>query len=184
MRCFATKWPVRAVATIMLLGTLDGCAPTYATPEAAVQNACSALGPKAMSGALIGGLGGAAGGAAIGAARGGGKGAAIGAGVGLLAGLLVGTVAGNMADRADCREAQAALQRLSFAPAGTPIYWSNPASGSHGAYTPAGPASTVAGRVCRPVNADYYIKGHAPVVGDTGLVCRTPDGDWARVTAT
>lgn len=185
-RIDALAWQrsVRVVVALALLASLQGCAQSYATPEEAVQNACSALGPKSLSGALIGSLGGAAGGAAIGAVGGGGRGAAIGAGVGVLAGLIVGTVAGNIADKADCREAQAALQRLSVTPVATPVTWSNPGTGSHGAFTSVGPETTANGRICRPIRADYYMRNHEPVTGDTGLVCRSATGDWARITNT
>jgi hypothetical protein len=39
------------------------------------------------------------------------------------------------------------------------------------------------GQVCRPIRADYYMKNHDPVLGDSGVVCRTPSGDWERVTS-
>src|SRR5712692_8441869 len=77
-----------------------GCANRqYATPEEAITNACSAFGPKALSGTLIGGVAGAAGGAAIGAAAGGGHEALIGALAGLLVGAMVGTIAGHVTDK-------------------------------------------------------------------------------------
>jgi len=152
----------------------------YATPEEAAEHACSALGPKALSGALVGGLAGAAGGAAIGAAAGGGRNAGYGALAGLVTGLLVGAIAGHTADHRDCEAAQAAIQQAGMASVGTRIAW-NSASGSYGSIMPVSEAQTVNGRVCREIRSDYYIKNHEPVVGEPGLVCRTSNGDWARV---
>lgn len=166
---------------IVLSNAVVGCANRqYATPEEAIQNACSSFGPKALSGALIGGLAGAAGGAAIGASAGGGQNAAYGALAGLAAGLIVGAIVGNTTDKRDCEQAQLALQRMTTAPVGTRVAW-NSASGSYGAFTPVTDAKTVNDRICREIRADYYIKNHQPVTGESGVICRTPSGDWARV---
>lgn len=154
----------------------------YASAQEAAQNACASLGPKALSGALIGGLAGAAGGAAIGALAGGGRAAGYGALAGLAAGLLVGGVAGNQADQRDCQEAQIALQQMNTARVGQPVYWSNAATGSHGTFTPVSATYEANGQICRQIRGDYYMKDHQPVTGDTGVVCRTPNGDWQRVT--
>ncbi len=175
------KWVSLAILAVGC-NLLVGCANRqYATPEEAVHNACSSFGPKALSGVLIGGLAGAAGGAAIGAGAGGGQNAAYGALAGLAAGLIVGAIVGNMTDKRDCEQAQAALQRLTTAPVGTRVAW-NSASGSYGAFTPVTDAKTVNDRLCREVRADYYIKNHQAVTGEPGLICRTPEGDWARVS--
>jgi surface antigen len=160
-----------------------GCANQYGTPEEAAKNACSALGPKALSGSLVGGAVGAAGGAAIGAAAAGGKGAGIGALVGLAAGLVAGAVSGNMLDRRDCEIAQAALQAAATAPIGHNERWANPSTGSSGLYTPVGAEYSANGTVCRPIRADYYMADRQPVLGESGVVCRSPLGDWARVRA-
>jgi len=130
----------KTVASISILAVVcsaaQGCAGRqYATPEEAIQHACSAFGPKALSGAFIGGAAGAAGGAVIGAAAGGGRNAALGALAGLVAGLLVGAVAGNITDQEDCQQAQLALQQMDTAKTGAPVAWRNYASGSYGAYT-------------------------------------------------
>ena len=163
---------------------LVGCANRqYATPDEAIQNACSAFGPKALSGALIGGAVGAAGGAAIGAGVGGGRNAALGALAGLAAGVIAGAIVGNITDKRDCQEAQLALQQMATASTGTRVAW-NSVSGSYGAFTPMSDATTANGRTCREVRSDYYIKNHQPVVGEPGLVCRSANGDWGRVDPT
>lgn len=161
-----------------------GCASRqYATPEEAIKNACSSFGPKALSGALIGGVAGAAGGAAIGAAVGRGSDAGYGALAGLIVGLVAGAIAGNIADEKDCQQAQQALQAMNTAKTGDHIYWNNSISGSYGSFVPVSDAKVINERTCREIRSDYYIKNHRPVVGELGLVCRTPDGDWARVAA-
>jgi surface antigen len=172
-----------ALSACLLVPMLaSGCANRqYATPEEAIANSCSALGTKALSGALIGGVAGAAGGAAIGAAAGNGKGAAIGAGVGLLVGIAAGLAAGHHTDQQDCQQAQIALQQMSNQPVNQLVAWANPATGSHGSYTPVGLEYTSNDHVCRQFKADYTMEKNAPVYGDTGVVCRTAAGDWARV---
>jgi hypothetical protein len=178
----------RKYVSVLLVAALSyvlvGCANRqYATPEEALQNACSAFGPKALSGALIGGAVGAAGGAAIGAAAGGGRNAAVGALAGLAAGLIVGAIAGNFTDKRDCQEAQFALQQMATTSTGTRVAW-NSVSGSYGAFTPVSDETTANGKTCREIRSDYYIKNHQPVVGEPGLVCRSANGDWARVDPT
>jgi surface antigen len=165
--------------TALLCGLSIGCAPQYKTPEEAAANACSALGPRALSGALIGGLGGAAGGAAIGAAAGGGRGAAIGAGAGLLAGVIGGLATGHHLDQNDCAQARIALQQASTAAVGYVAYWNSP-TGSHGTFTPVGENFSQNGRVCRSIRSDVQIQGHQPVQ-DVGVTCRNDNGDWTRV---
>ena len=157
MQSFSKKRYVIPISVLLSASLLEGCAHQYATPEEAVQHACSAFGPKAMSGALIGGLAGAAGGAAIGGAAGGGRNAAYGALAGLVAGVLVGALAGRTADQRDCQAAQAALQQINTASTGTRIAW-NSASGSYGAVTPVSGQKTVNNHVCREVRSDYYIR--------------------------
>ncbi len=168
-----------AASLLCVLGT--GCAPQYGTPQEAAASACSALGPRALSGALIGGLGGAAGGAAIGAAAGGGRAAGIGAGVGLAAGLLSGLVVGHRLDQNDCARAQFALQQAASAPVGQVAYWSSP-TGSRGAFAPVSDTFVQDGRFCRRVRSDVQLQGHAPV-NDVALACRTSEGDYVRVSA-
>jgi surface antigen len=169
------------LGAVLVAFLLAGCIRQYATPEEAIKDACSAFGPKALSGALIGGAAGAASGALIGAAAGGGRGAGYGALAGLVVGSIAGAIAGNIVDKQDCQQAQLALQQMESAKVGVPVQWQNYASGSSGSYTPMTDATSVNGHVCREIRADYYIKNHEPVTGDPGLVCRTADGDWARV---
>ena len=170
--------------SILIIATvvsgLVGCAPQYSTPQQAAANACTALGPRAMSGALIGGLGGAAAGAAIGGAAGGGRGAGLGAGIGALTGVIGGLAVGHQMDQNDCAQAQIALQQASAAQIGQVTYWNSP-SGSHGTYTALSEDTTVNGRICRNIRSDFEIQGHQPAQ-DTGLTCRTPNGDWERVS--
>lgn len=174
-----------SLALVGLMAALTaGCTDRpYSSPQEQAQNACQAFGPKAMSGALIGGAAGAAGGAAIGAVAGGGRGAGYGALAGLAAGLITGGIVGNSADQRDCAQAQIALQQIATQPIGQPVIWRNPQSGSSGSYTPVSDFTTVNGRVCRQVRADYNIASRQPVNGEPGLVCRTPTGDWQRVGA-
>lgn len=162
---------------------LSACAnKQYASPEEAVKNACSSLGPKAMSGALIGGAMGAAGGGLLGAAAGhSAQSTAIGAGVGLLAGIIVGASAGHNLDQRDCQQAQLALQQMQTLPTGQSASWSSP-TGSHGTVTAFSDDYENGDRVCRRVRSDIYIEGHTPVYGDEGIVCRDANGDWARVS--
>lgn len=165
--------------TALLCGINAGCAPQYKTPQEAAANACSALGPRALSGALIGALGGAAGGAAIGAAAGGGRAAGIGAAAGLLAGAIGGLAVGHQLDQNDCAQARIALQQASMAPTGYVAYWTSQ-TGSHGSMTPISDSFTQDGRVCRRIRSDVQIQGHEPVQ-DVGVTCRTDNGDWVRI---
>jgi surface antigen len=175
---------VSGVLAVGLIGLLNtGCATRqYSSPQEAAANACSAMGPKALSGALIGGLGGAAAGAGIGAAAGGGRGAAIGAGLGLAAGIIGGLAVGNRLDQNDCAQAQIALAQAAEAAPGQAISWRSP-TGSYGSYTPSAPIyadASTPGRVCRQFSETVVIKGHEPVQ-DTGTTCRDGDGDWHRI---
>jgi surface antigen len=179
MRRTAPIGTTRVIAAILLCGSAASCAPQYATPEQAAANACSALGPRALSGALIGGLGGAAGGAAIGAAAGGGRGAAIGAAAGLLVGIIGGLSMGHQLDQNDCAQARIALQQAGTSAVGYVAYWNSP-TGSHGTFTPLGDTFTQNGRVCRSIRSDFQIQGRQPVQ-DVGVTCRTDSGDWFRM---
>ncbi len=173
--------PLMAAASVCVL--LSGCASRqYASPQEAANNACSALGPKALSGSLIGGLGGAAAGAGLGAAAGGGRGAAIGAGVGLLVGLIGGLAAGSHLDQSDCAQAQIALAQAAQGGIGQAVFWTSP-TGSYGTYTPSAMlyADTSApGRMCRRFTGTLVIKGRDPVQ-DSGVTCRDAGGDWYRM---
>lgn len=167
------------VCSVALLGGTAGCAPQqYGSPQEAAANACSALGTKALQGALVGGVGGAAGGAAIGAAAGRGKGAAIGAGIGLLAGALGGLAVGNQLDRNDCAQAQIALQQAATAPTGQVASWRSP-TGSYGSYTPISANFSRNGQTCRSFRTNTVITGHEAVT-DQGITCRDSAGDWHR----
>lgn len=171
---------------LLMLGALSattmttGCATQpYSSPQQAAANACHALGPKALGGALIGGLGGAGLGAASGAAFGGGKGAAIGAGIGLLGGLVAGMITGSQADSRDCAAAQAALAQLTITPTGQTIGWHSP-SGSAGTYTPTGDEYASNSQLCRPLRLSTAIINHQPVLSNA-IACRNPDGDYQTV---
>jgi surface antigen len=180
------RLPAAAVlltVSVSTVGLTPGCTnQPYSSPQEAAQNACRALGPKAISGALIGGLGGAALGAGIGAAAGGGRGAGIGAGIGLLGGLVTGLAVGSRADQRDCAAAQAALAQMTTQPVGVPAMWRSP-SGSYGSYTPTGPEYAQGGQFCRPVRESTNIVGHAPVQSG-GVACRDANGDYQTMTET
>ncbi len=172
-------------AAVLISATLlGGCAQNYDTAQQAAASSCSALGPRAMSGALIGGAVGAGAGAGIGALAGGGRGAAIGALGGLVIGAIAGLAEGHNLDARDCAAAQTALQRVGTIPTGQTVSWSDPNTGSHGLYVPVSDRYAAPGNeICRRIQASYYINGRAPVEGDTGVVCRKPNGDWFRLPA-
>ncbi len=176
--------PTRTTAALLALtltaGSLPGCAPQYGSAQEAANSACSAMGPKALSGAAIGGLGGAAAGAAIGGSTGSGRNAAIGAAAGLAAGLIGGLAVGNQLDQRDCAEARYALARMGAGRTGVVVGWQS-ASGSRGQFTPiSAPVTGSDGRVCRQFRANTVLNGHEPVQ-ETGTVCRDAQGDWQRV---
>lgn len=180
------KIPLLVSASIALtpVTLTTGCTDRpYASPQEQAQNACKAFGPKTLSGGLIGALGGAGAGAGIGALAGGGKGAAIGAAAGAVTGLLAGFVVGNQMDKHDCAEAQMALAQIGGRPIGYTASWSNPATGSHGSYTPISAEMPQAdGRVCRRVRQDTALKGYNPS-SQVVLTCRLANGDYETVQA-
>lgn len=167
---------------LIITGATSGCTNRpYASPEEQAQNACKAIGPKALSGALIGGLGGAAAGAAIGGAAGGGRAAGIGAAAGLLTGLVVGLAAGHNIDQRDCAQAQIALAQIRNLPVGTPIAWAS-STGSHGTFIPtsdeyAGPNGTF----CRNVTQQATLAGHE-TTSTAVMTCRTADGNYNTIS--
>ena len=175
-----TRTRAGLLSAVLFAGTVAGCAPQYGSAQEAAANACSAMGPKAMSGALIGGLGGAATGAAIGGTTGRGSNAAIGAAAGLVAGIIGGLAVGNQMDQRDCSQARYALAQMGAAPVGRMVGWSSP-SGSTGQFTPTTVARIGAdGRLCRQFTANTALAGRSPVQ-ETGTVCRDAQGDWQRV---
>jgi surface antigen len=162
---------------ILVASSLSGCATNQQNQAGGSSSAsCSALGPKALTGAVAG----AAGGAAIGALAGkNAKGALIGAGAGLLVGLL----AGKALDSHDCELAKAALQQMSSTPTGQQIAWNNPATGNKGTLTPTGDAAPAPdGRICRPYKRDVTLKTGEQTAGDLGTTCRTANGDWEAIS--
>lgn len=172
------------VSVVAISVALAGCAQTYKTPQQAAANACSSLGPRATSGALIGAVAGAGAGAAIGAAAGSGNDAAYAALAGALIGAVIGMTKGKQLDARDCATAQAALQGIGTASTGDAIAWSTPATGNRGLYKPVSDTYTSReGQVCRRIQASYYMQGHAAVEDDSGIVCRTFDGNWVRQPA-
>ena len=110
---------VALVAVVLV----SACAQSYNSPQQAAEASCSALGPRAMSGALIGAAAGAGAGAGIGALAGGGRGAAIGAIGGLLVGTIAGLVEGHQLDAHDCATAQVALQSIGNILTGQSVPW-------------------------------------------------------------
>ena len=179
-RCI--QFPMAGFAAIGLLASLTaGCTTApYTSPEQQAQNACQAVGPKALSGALIGGLGGAASGAALGAIAGNGRGAAIGAGAGLLVGLIGGLAVGHNMDARDCAAAQQALAQLRGLPTGNQVTWHGPAgsSGVYQAVTDETPSPD--GGFCRIIRQQTTLPGHEPTFVE-GKTCRTSNGDYVSV---
>ena len=175
-----TRATAAFLALTLTAGSLQGCAQQYGSAQEAANNACSAMGPKALSGAAIGGLGGAAAGAAIGGTTGSGRNAAIGAVAGLAVGLIGGLAVGNQLDQRDCAEARYALARMGAGQTGVVVGWQS-ASGSRGQFTPiSAPTTGSDGRVCRQFRANTVINGREPVQ-EIGTVCRDAQGDWQRV---
>ena len=171
------------LGAVSAIAVTPGCADRpYSSPQEAAQNACRALGPKALSGAAIGALGGGALGAGLGAAAGGGRGAVIGAGVGLLGGLVTGLIVGSHADQRDCAAAQTALAQMTTQPINIPAMWRSP-SGSYGSYTPLSTEYAQDGQFCRQVRQSTNIVGHQSTES-TGIACRQPNGDYQTMTET
>lgn len=164
--------------TLMTTGCTDQA---YTSPEQQAQNACRALGPKTLSGALIGGVGGAGTGAAIGALAGGGKGAGIGALAGGVLGVGIGLLEGHHLDAQDCQQAQIALQQVRYTDVGQAVSWANPATGSYGSYTPLSTETVQpSGQLCRQVRQDSTIKNHA-ATSQIELTCRDANGNYTTV---
>jgi surface antigen len=175
--------PATFILCLAAIFSASACTnPQYSTPEEAIKNACSSLGPRATSGALVGGAAGALGGGLIGAAAGGNTQAtAIGAGIGLLVGVAAGVAAGHHLDQQDCQRAQIALQQMQTLPTGQMVAWYG-TNGSHGTITAASEQYEAGGHICRRIRSDIYLQGHEPVQGDAGITCRDANGDWARVS--
>lgn len=185
MNSFSSNPKTFLIAGLALSLVLPGCAQNYGSAQQAANRACTSLGPRATSGAVIGAVAGAATGAAIGAAAGSGNGSMYGALAGLLVGSLVGLAKGKQLDKRDCEVAQAALQKIETAQLGDSITWNSPYTGSSGLFKPVSEVyAGTGGQPCRRIQADYYMKDHQPVQGDTGIVCRTSDGNWVRQNGT
>jgi len=140
---------------------------------ALAQQACPALGPKAVIGAATGGALGAGIGAA--ATRGSTKGTLLGG----LAGTVVGGAVGSALDQRDCQQAQLALRQMAAAQTGQQVAWNDPATGNHGYFLPTGdtkPGNN--GQPCRTYNAQSTMANGQANDAYGGVVCRTPDGDW------
>ena len=168
----------RGLTAIALAGALvAGCANQgQSTPTQTAQRSCGAFGPKATVGILGGAVAGA--GIAAAASRGNGTAALIGA----LAGAVAGGLVGTSLDQEDCKQAQVALRQMETARTGSQIAWSNPQSGNRGTFTPTSDAQEVNGKTCRSYKRDIVLKDGQQTGGDTGVVCRTPDGDWQEVS--
>ncbi len=176
-------WRVACTGVLLSTLVLVGCAQEYATPQVAEAASCRALGPRALSGTLIGAAGGAAVGAGIasGVSNGNKRDTAVGALVGLLVGGAVGALEGKRLDARDCAAAQLALQKVGNESPGQVVRWSDPSTGNHGAYVAvAAHFRNSGGRICRRIQASYYMHGHSPVKGDPGIICRTTQGNWVR----
>jgi surface antigen len=150
----------KAVAVVLLVVTLFGCATVGDNPKAAV-----------------GGFGGAALGGLIAAAAGGG-GAAIAAGV--IGGALLGGFAGSMLDDRDKRlAAESAHKALESTPSGKSVAWTNPDTGHTGSVTPTRTYQQPNGAYCREYQQTVTIGGKQEQ--SYGTACRQPDGNWKTV---
>ena len=183
-RGFKTILIWSALLSLVLVG---GCAQNYGGLQQEASSSCRALGPRALSGALVGGASGAAFGASLGALAGHGNrnDVMIGALAGLLMGSAIGGVEGKRLDERDCTAAQLALQKIGNQPSGAVVDWKDASTGNHGAYRVVSDKYTASsGKICRRVQASYYMHGHKPVNGDPGIICRTPQGNWVRQAPT
>jgi len=157
---------------------LSGCATPPGGAGQASGNSCAILGPKSLTGIGGGALAGAGAGALL-APKDRAKGALIGALVGAIAGAMI----GKSLDNKDCEAAKLALRRLDTTPTGSQIAWANPDSGTRGTFTPTADATIGSnGRSCRPVQRDVTFKDGTQTAGDTGIVCRTPNGDYESMS--
>lgn len=83
-------------------------------------------------------------------------------------------------DDEDLRRAGAAMAAaLDPQGNGAVVKWDNPASGAHGAFTPAGFPYPLDGRVCRTFVAELATAAHEERL--EGAACRDKTADWALV---
>ena len=167
---------IRLTSVLLISSMLSGCATQQAGGSAS--SSCKVLGPKASVGILAGAALGAGAGAAVGNSNN--KGAAVL--VGALAGAIMGGIAGSSMDKQDCEKAQLALQKMGKAKVGKAIVWSNPSTGNHGTLVPTTKPKMTAQGLCREYKRTTYLKNGQQTGGDTGLTCRTDDGDWEVVS--
>lgn len=164
----------RGALALAAFGLLAGCARVHDTPEQAVADVCSALGPLAATGKVKHGPGT---GVALGAAT------AVGVGFGMagMAGMAA-RDALRAPDPADCARANEAAYAALTTEAVQPITWSSP-TGSTGTFARAGEAFDLKGWQCRRLSATMDLHDRELIQGDVGTFCRVPDGRWGRIAA-
>jgi surface antigen len=157
-------------------GVLSGCAAQgQQTAQQQAASSCQAFGPKTAGGAAIGGIIGALAGAALGKGKGGNV--LMGAAAGAVAGGLV----GKGLDSRDCETARVAIRQMDTARTGSQIAWVNPDTGNRGTFTPTSEIQVQNGRQCRSYTRQATIGGTTSAA-ESGITCRTPDGDWEAVS--
>lgn len=162
-------------ASIAACVSVAGCARVHDTPEQAVADACSSLGPLAVTGRVKRGP---ATGAALGSA------VAVG-GAGLAAGGMLAMAVGDAPrelDPADCANAHAAAQAALADEAGAVVAWNAP-TGSRGDFARAGAAFEHRDWRCQKLAATMDPRDREPIRDDVGTFCRVADGRWGRIAA-
>jgi surface antigen len=159
-----TPMATRAVAALLVVTLLAGCAQMQSAEQSIENN------PKAV----LGSLGGAAAGGLIAAAFGGKAGVVVAS---ALAGALIGGYVGHRLDEKDKQmAAQAATLAFERNASGQPSVWNNPDSGNHGQVVPTHTYQLASGQYCREYTQTIWI-GNEPQKS-SGTACRQPDGSW------
>lgn len=152
-----------AVVLVVVAGLAAGCARVHDTPEQAVADACSTLGPLAATGrvkhsrateALV---------------------------VGGMFTMAVGDSLRQL-DPVDCAHAHAAAQTALANGNGATVAWSAP-TGSRGTFARTGAAFEHQGWRCQKLAATMDLHDREPIRDDVGTFCRVADGRWGRIAA-
>ena len=159
-----TPLSTRALAALLVMTLLAGCAQLQSAEEGMKDN------PKAV----LGSLGGAAAGGILAAALGGKAPVVIAS---ALAGALVGGYVGHRLDEKDKQmAAQAATMAFENNATGQPSVWNNPESGNHGQVVPTHTYQLANGQYCREYTQTIWV-GNDPQK-TSGTACRQADGSW------
>ena len=164
-----------AFVLAVVAGLASGCARGHDTPEQAVADACSTLGPLAATGRVKHGrVAEAAVGSAVAAGAG-------GLAVGGMFAMAVGASLRQL-DPVDCAYAHAAAQTALADEAGAPVAWNAP-TGSRGTFARTGAVFEHQGWRCQKLAATMDLHDREPIRDDVGTFCRVADGRWGRIAA-